>query len=66
MIREGKIQHLANHMMTQKADGNQLLNDALLKLVQDGVVDIQDAYFKAVDKNGFLASAKSRGITVAA
>ena len=53
-------------MMTQKADGNQLLNDALLKLVQDGVVDIQDAYFKAVDKNGFLASAKSRGITVAA
>lgn len=64
MIREGKIQHLANHMMTQKAEGNQLLNDALLKLVQDGVVDPQDAFFKAVDKNSFVASAKQRGITI--
>ena len=66
MIREGKIQHLANHMLTQKADGNQLLNDALMKLVQDGVVDAQDAYFKSVDKNSFLALAKSRGINIAA
>ena len=64
MIREGKIQHLANHMLTQKQDGNQLLNDALLKLVQDGVVDVQDAFFKAVDKNAFLVTAKQRGINV--
>lgn len=64
MIREGKIQHLANHMMTQKQDGNQLLNDALLKLVQDGLVDPQDAFFKSVDKNSFLASAKQRGIAI--
>ena len=66
MIREGKIQHLANHMLTQKADGNQLLNDALIKLVQDGVVDPQDAFFKAVDKGSFLAAAKSKGINIAA
>ncbi len=64
MIREGKVQHLANHMLTQKQDGNQLLNDSLLKLVQDGVVDANDAYFKAVDKNSFLAMAKQRGINV--
>jgi twitching motility protein PilT len=66
MIREGKIQHLANHMMTQKADGNQLLNDALFKLIQDGLVDPQDAYFKSVDKNAFLASARTKGINIAA
>jgi pilus retraction protein PilT len=66
MIREGKIQHLANHMMTQKADGNQLLNDALFKLIQDGLVDPQDAFFKAVDKNSFIASAKAKGIQIAA
>jgi twitching motility protein PilT len=64
MIREGKVQHLANHMLTQKQDGNQLLNDSLLKLVQDGVVDANDAYFKAVDKNSFLAMAKQRGINI--
>jgi twitching motility protein PilT len=64
MIREGKVQHLANHMLTQKQDGNQLLNDSLIKLVQDGVVDANDAYFKAVDKNSFLAMAKQRGINV--
>jgi twitching motility protein PilT len=64
MIREGKVQHLANHMLTQKQDGNQLLNDALLKLVQDGVIDVNDAYFKAVDKNSFLAMAKQRGLNV--
>jgi twitching motility protein PilT len=64
MIREGKVQHLANHMLTQKQDGNQLLNDSLLKLVQEGVVDVQDAFFKAVDKNGFLSMAKQKGITV--
>lgn len=64
MIREGKVQHLANHMLTQKQDGNQLLNDALLKLVQEGVVDAQEAYFKAVDKNSFIIMAKQRGITI--
>ena len=64
MIREGKVQHLANHMLTQRQDGNQLLNDSLLKLVQDGLVDVQDAFFKAVDKNGFLTMAKQRGINV--
>lgn len=64
MIREGKVQHLANHMLTQKQDGNQLLNDALLKLVQDGIVDAHDAYFKAVDKNSFIVMARQRGITI--
>jgi pilus retraction protein PilT len=66
LIREGKIQHLANHMLTQKNDGNQLLNDALLKLVQDGVVDFQEALFKSIDKQSFVIAAKQKGLVTAA
>ena len=47
-----------------KSDVNTEL--ALIKLVQDGVVDPQDAFFKAVDKGSFLAAAKSKGINIAA
>ena len=65
MIREGKIHMIANHMLTQKAEGNQLLNDALFKLVADDQVEVQDALFKSVDKNDFLASAARKNIKVA-
>jgi twitching motility protein PilT len=64
MVREGKIHMLANHMLTQKAEGNQLLNESLLKLVADGTVNIGDAYFKAVDKNDFVATAKRKNIVI--
>jgi hypothetical protein len=30
------------------------------------VVEAQDAFFKAVDKNAFLAAAKARGINITA
>ncbi len=66
IIREGKIQNLANHMMTNKADGNQLLNEALFKLIADGLVTPEDALFKSNDKNSFLISAKQKGIVFAA
>lgn len=62
MIREGKNHMIANHMLTQKQDGNILLNDALFKLIADGVIDPQDALFKAVDKNDFLLAAARRNI----
>ncbi len=66
IIREGKVQNLANHMMTNKADGSQLLNEALIKLVLDGIVEPADALFKSIDKNSFLITAKQRGIVFAA
>ncbi len=65
MIREGKNHMISNHMMTQKAEGNQLLNDSLFKLIADGLIDPQEALFKAVDKNDFVLSAARRNIKVA-
>lgn len=62
MIREGKNHMIANHMQTQKQDGNILLNESLLKLVRDGIVDQEDALRKAVDKNGLLDMMKRAGI----
>lgn len=58
MIREGKSHMITSHMQSQKADGNQLLNDALLKLVKDGLVEPEEAYRKAVDKPGLLEALK--------
>jgi twitching motility protein PilT len=62
MIREGKNHMVPNHMQTQKAEGNVLLNEALAKLVKDQVVDADEALRKAIDKSGFLELLKRLGI----
>lgn len=51
MIREGKIHMIANHMQTQKSDGNILLNESLLRLVKEGVIEAEEAIRKSVDKH---------------
>lgn len=65
LIREGKTHMLANHMQTQKAEGNQLLNEALMKYVTEGLIDPADAYMKAVDKNSLLEIMKRKGVNTA-
>ena len=65
MIREGKNHMIGNHMQSQKTDGNQLLNEALSKLVKEGVVDAEDAYRKAVDKASLLEIFRRLNISVA-
>lgn len=65
MIREGKTHMLGNHMLTQKGEGNVLLNEALFKLIAEDLIDPQEALFKAVDKNDFLLAAARRNIKVA-
>ena len=62
MIREAKNHMIPNHMQTQKAEGNQLLNEALLKLVKDGLVDVDDAMRTSVDKNTFADMLRRSGI----
>ncbi len=64
LIREGNTHMMQNQMQTQKAKGNQLLNDALLALVQKGLVDPKDAFTKAVEKEAFLNLLQSKGISV--
>jgi len=50
LIREGKLHQIPSIMQTGQRLGMQLLNDALLKLVKAGLVEPQEAWKKAVDK----------------
>jgi twitching motility protein PilT len=51
LIREGKTFQLTSVMQTQRQAGNQTMNDALLQLVQSGVVTPQEALAKAIDRH---------------
>ncbi len=62
LIREGKTFQIPSVMQTSKRLGMVTLNDALLELVDSGQVEPAEAYSKAVEKTGFVASLKSRGV----
>ena len=49
-------------MQVGKAIGMVTLNDALMELVTKKLVEPQEAYVKAVDKNGFEGLLKRAGI----
>lgn len=55
LIREGKTFQIPSAMQTGKQHGMVMLNDALMELVQKGMVEPRDAYIKAVEKTGFEA-----------
>jgi twitching motility protein PilT len=52
-------------MQTSRRLGMVTLNDALLELVDSGQVEPAEAYSKAVEKTGFVAGLKSRGVDTA-
>lgn len=62
MIREGKSHMIENHMQTQKKDGNLLLNDCLLSLVERGLVDADHAILKAIDKDSLMSAFTDKNI----
>ena len=51
IIREGKTFQLATLMQTGKAQGNRLMNDSLLELVEGGMVAAEEALSKSIDKD---------------
>ncbi|MEZ5306493.1 MAG: PilT/PilU family type 4a pilus ATPase [Pyrinomonadaceae bacterium] len=53
LIREGKTFQIPSQMQTGKNLGMVMLNDALMDLVNKGLVEPKDAWIKAVDKTGF-------------
>ncbi|MGI8789038.1 MAG: type IV pilus twitching motility protein PilT [Pyrinomonadaceae bacterium] len=55
LIREGKTFQIPSAMQTGKKHGMVMLNDALMELVQKGIVEPRDAYLKSVEKTGFEA-----------
>ncbi len=62
LIREGKTFQIPSVMQTSRRLGMVTLNDALLELVDGGTVEPAEAFSKAVEKTGFVAGLKSRGI----
>ncbi|MFL5619124.1 MAG: PilT/PilU family type 4a pilus ATPase [Gemmatimonadaceae bacterium] len=62
LIREGKTFQIPTVMQTSKRLGMVTLNDALLELVDGGLIEPMEGYAKAVDKTMFLTALKARGL----
>lgn len=63
-IREGKIHAIVNAMQVGKQQGMQMLNDALLNLVEEGQVDAQEAFLRSIDRNDMKHKLESIGLEV--
>jgi twitching motility protein PilT len=60
LIREGKTFQIPSIMQTNRKAGMVTLNDALMELVDQGLVESKEAYMKSVEKAGFAQSLKSK------
>jgi twitching motility protein PilT len=60
LIREGKTFQIPSIMQTNRKGGMVTLNDALMELVDQKQVEPREAYVKAVEKSGFVASLKAK------
>jgi twitching motility protein PilT len=60
LIREGKTFQIPSILQTSKRLGMVTLNDALIDLVDNGLVEPREAYIKASDKQGFAGMLKAR------
>jgi twitching motility protein PilT len=62
LIREGKVFQIPSIMQTGKKYGMCQMNDSFMDLVRRKVIDPQEAYGRAMDKTGLLASFKKNAI----
>jgi twitching motility protein PilT len=53
IIREGAVEKLTDVLISGKAEGMQFMDDAINSLLQQGVINAQEAYMKAIDKHRF-------------
>jgi twitching motility protein PilT len=64
LIREGKTFQIPSAMQTGKKEGMMQLNDALLTLVNQGQITADEAFKRAVDKDGIEPLLADKGLTV--
>src|SRR5437899_3967325 len=64
LIREAKTFQLPSIIQTSKKLGMNTLNDALFDLVEQGIVEPDEAYMKSVEKAGLVAQLRAKGIKV--
>jgi twitching motility protein PilT len=62
LIAEGRISQLPLALDSGRKHGMVPLNDALAGFVQNGIVDVKDAYRKAFERQAFLAVLRREGI----
>lgn len=62
LVRDGKTAQVMSIMQTAKKDGMTLLNDELARLVKEELVEADEAYRKAVDKEGYMKALEGLGI----
>ncbi|MEM9802758.1 MAG: type IV pilus twitching motility protein PilT, partial [Planctomycetota bacterium] len=62
LIREGKTHQIVSSMQMGGKEGMRLMNDSLVELVSLQKVEPEEAYMKAVDKDGFLSGMRAAGI----
>jgi twitching motility protein PilT len=63
LIREGKTFQIPSAMQTGRAYGQRLMNDALVELIQCGMVDPAEGYVKCPDKESYMAALKRSNIS---
>ncbi len=66
LIREGKTFQIPSAMQTGKSNGMMLLNDALVTLVEKGLITADEAMMRSVDKDGIMPLLAGKGVTVGA
>jgi twitching motility protein PilT len=66
VLAEGKTSQLPPAIEGGRAQGMTPLNDALVGFVQNGAVDVREAYRHAADRAGFLALLKRQGLDTSA
>jgi twitching motility protein PilT len=54
MVREGKTSQIMSIMQTSKKEGMTILNEELTRMVKEDIVEPDEAYLKAVDKEDLL------------
>jgi len=53
IIREGAVEKLTDVLISGKGEGMQFMDDAINTLLQQGTINAQEAYMKAIDKTRF-------------
>lgn len=64
LIREGKTFQIPSAIQTGRKDGMILLNDALVELVNKDLITADEAYMRAVDKDGIETLLQDKGLTL--
>jgi twitching motility protein PilT len=66
LLAEGKTSQLPLAIEGGRVHGMTPMNDALVGFVQNGVVDVREAYRRAADRPGFLTLLKRQGLDTSA